>query len=250
MSAIARTLRPASEMLAGGLAFDRRGGPLVAVCGLAGGAGTSTLALALGRQAACESAAPALLCEVDSRAGGLAVTARVRSPYSLGQLAAAAFAGQALDRPAFALAPGGLRVIAAGAGSALGDPGQLGAVLEEARAAHGLVVVDAGVLGSAAAQAALEAATHALLVMPATAVGLARAEQLLASGLAPRHAATLVAVAAAERSVKPRELRRLAERHVDRLIFVPHIAAFRRGEGEAGPLALTLTAIATALRTG
>src|SRR4051812_36549590 len=41
-----------------GLAFDEPGGPLVAVCGLVGGAGASTLALCLARQAAHESAAP------------------------------------------------------------------------------------------------------------------------------------------------------------------------------------------------
>ena len=35
-----------------GLVFDELGGPLVAVCGLAGGAGVSTLALLLARQAA------------------------------------------------------------------------------------------------------------------------------------------------------------------------------------------------------
>ena len=43
------------------LAFDRAGGPVVAVCGLAGGVGSSTLALALSRQAALESCAPVLL---------------------------------------------------------------------------------------------------------------------------------------------------------------------------------------------
>src|SRR5436305_1368767 len=50
-----------------GLAFERLGGPLVAVCGLAGGAGTTTLALALARQAARESALP-----VPPRAAGSA----------------------------------------------------------------------------------------------------------------------------------------------------------------------------------
>lgn len=244
----ARAHRPAAAAPPCGLAFNRAGGPLVAVCGLAGGAGTSTLALALARQAARESTADVLLCEADSRAGGLAAAAGVRSQLSLGELAAAALEGGALPTPPFAMRDSGLRVIASGPGSALGQRDQLHSVLEEARAAHGLVVVDGGVLGSAGAWAALAAATHALLVMPATAPGLRRTEQLLASQLAPRHGATLVAVAPAGRALKPRELRQLAERHVDRLVLVPHIAAVARGEEGADQLELALAALATALR--
>ena len=55
-----------------GLAFDELGGPLVAVCGLAGGAGTTTLALLLAHQAAVASAAPILLTEADPLRPGLA----------------------------------------------------------------------------------------------------------------------------------------------------------------------------------
>src|SRR4051794_41494591 len=85
-----------------GLAFDQPGGPLVAVCGLAGGAGTSTLALALARQAAHESTAPVLLCETDSSAGGLAAVAHASSRLSLGELATSALSGAALTAPPFA----------------------------------------------------------------------------------------------------------------------------------------------------
>lgn len=50
------TPRRSAKMAA--LAFDEPGGPLVAVCGLAGGAGTSTLALTLARHAAAVSTGP------------------------------------------------------------------------------------------------------------------------------------------------------------------------------------------------
>jgi hypothetical protein len=104
------------------------------------------------------------------------------------------------------------------------------------------------VLGSVGSRSALAAATHVLFVMPATAAGLERAEQLLAAELGPRHSLALVAVSPAAKALRARELRRLAERHVERLVFVPHIAAFGRGEPGAAELELTLAAIATALR--
>ena len=58
-----------------GSRFDELGGPLVAVCGLVGGSGASTLAFCLARQAARESQAPVLLTEPDARRAGLAVLA-------------------------------------------------------------------------------------------------------------------------------------------------------------------------------
>ena len=240
--------RRSAAALPCGLAYERAGGPLVAVCGLAGGAGTSTLALALARQAARESAAAVLLCETDSSAGGMAAIAGVSSQLSLGELAAAALAGEAVPAPPFAAGPDGLRVIAAAPGHDVGDPEQIRHVLGEARSAHGLVVVDGGVLGSVGSRSALAAATHVLFVMPATAAGLQRAEQLLATELGPRHSVALVAVSPAEKALRARELRGLAERHVDRLVFVPHIAALERCEGGAGQLELALTAVATLLR--
>ena len=76
-----------------------------------GGAGTSTLALALAERAAAESRAPVLLCEADSGAGALADLAGVESGLSLGALASAVLAGTELGGAPFALR-GALRVIA------------------------------------------------------------------------------------------------------------------------------------------
>src|SRR5215208_3341661 len=70
-----------------GLAFNQLGGPLVAFCGLTGGAGTSTIALLLARQAAAESSAPVLLAEADPLHPGLAALAGCATPRPLIALA-------------------------------------------------------------------------------------------------------------------------------------------------------------------
>ncbi|MGH2944285.1 MAG: hypothetical protein ACRDLN_16085, partial [Solirubrobacteraceae bacterium] len=71
-----------------GLRFSRPGGPVLVICGLHGGAGTTTLAYAVAAQAAHESPATVLICETDAAAGDVAALAGVTSPYSLSELAA------------------------------------------------------------------------------------------------------------------------------------------------------------------
>jgi hypothetical protein len=232
-----------------GLAFNEVGGPLVALCGLAGGVGTSTLALALACQAARESAAPVLLCEADSRAGGMAVLAGGCSMHSLGELAATALAGVPPRDAPYVEAPCGVRLIAGAVASGLGDADQMRQVMAAARSAHGLVVVDGGLIGGAGAFAGLAAATHSLLVMLATPIGLSRAKQLLDSGLVPRSSVTLVAVAPGTGRVRLRALRELAERHVDRLVLAPHIAELAGGAAPEAELDIVLAAFAATLRT-
>jgi hypothetical protein len=234
------------------LAFDRPGGPLVAVCGLVPGAGTSTLVYALADQAARVSAAPVLACEADPTAGGLAALAGSASPHSLSELALQVADGQT-PAPPFATLPSGLRLIAAiPRRTAL--PGVAArAVLRDARAAHGLVVVDCGSISRLEALPALELASHVLWTLPATPLGLKRAELALAS-LTPRLPAaleTLVAVAIAPSGVKTGELRVLAERRFDRLLLVPHTRALieRADADPAEALAPTLVDVATLLRT-
>jgi hypothetical protein len=227
-----------------GLAFDRPGGPLVAVCGVAGGAGTSTLALALAERVAAESQAAVLLCEADSGAGALAELAGVESSLSLGALAHAVLAGTELAGPPFAQR-GRLRLIAGRASAPPGDPEQVRQLLEEARRAHGLVVCDGGLVGSHAASPVLASATALVLVVPATPPGVRRAERVFAGGLVPRKPLALAAVALGADSVRSRELRRLAERHAERLVLVPHVAALARGDQAIGELDLVLAGLAT-----
>ena len=177
--------RRSEPAVACGLAFDEPGGPLVAVCGLVGGAGTSTLALCLARQAAHESAAPVLLTELDGSSAGLAVLAGHATRARLRELAQQVADGQAPARSFVELEPG-LRLLAApprrGAET---EPEHLRALLREARAAHGLVVVDCGTDWAATGPSSTKPATSSGRCPPRR-TALARAQALLDSDVLPR----------------------------------------------------------------
>jgi hypothetical protein len=245
----AATAREEAELLA----FHRTGGPLVVLRGLAGGAGTSTLSYLLARRAARHSSVPVLLTELRTGAG-LAAIGGAASPLPLGELARAADEHRAPPRPFAELAPR-LRLVAT-AGPSENDPADartLEQLLDDARAAHGLVVVDAGQPAPGQADRLLARADRALFCLPATPAGLRRAELQLAGGLL-RHAehgqrGVLVCTATQPR-VRPqlRQLRRLAEGRVDRLLLVPHIPRLAAGDhDDDSRLEDTFAALATLL---
>ena len=234
------------------LAFHRPGGPLVAVCGLAGGAGTSTLAYLLARRAARHSTVPVLLAELEA-GGGLVALAGAASSLGLCELARAVDAERPPARPFTEVA--GLRLVAA-TQPGTPDPLPIGALerlLDDARAAHGLVVVDAGQPRGGEAERLLAMADHLLLCVPATAAGVRRAELQLASGLLRRAGSAgnrALVCAATQRSarVKVRQLRRLADGRVERLLLVPHLPQLARGQLDQPACEPTLAALATILR--
>jgi len=238
-----------------GLAFPAPGGPTVAVCGLAGGAGTTTLAWLLARQAARESSAAVLVCEAEALAGGLAERAGSASPAALGELAGLVGAGERPPAGAFAALPDGLRLIATAPRQAhTPPPAALARVLCDARAAHGLVVCDCRTLDHPASAALIAAATHVLWTLPATGPALRQAQAIIGAGSLPpagRAREALVAVATHPASrTNVRDLRVLAGTRHERLILVPHIPELAAG-GEAerrGRLPGTLTQLATFLR--
>jgi Flp pilus assembly CpaE family ATPase len=222
-----------AEVRVAGLAFNEVGGPLVAVCGLAGGAGTSTLTLALAQHAAAASTAPVLLTEHDPLRAGLAVLAGKASPHPLAELARRVAEDAAPPQTFLELEPG-LRLVATGPQRcAMPEPVAVTALLGEARAAHGLVVVDHAT-GWTAASPILAAATHILWTVPASGAGLARARALFDSDVMPKvggAAEVMVAIAHTGRpSVSVRAFRRLAARRCERLILVPRNDAAVRGE--------------------
>jgi Flp pilus assembly CpaE family ATPase len=235
------------------LAFHRLGGPLVAVCGLAGGAGTSTLAYLLARRAARHSTVPVLLAELGSDSGLVALTG-VASALALGELARAVDEECAPKRP-FAEAAAGLRLVASTetGGSDPFPAGALERLLDDARAAHGLVVVDAGQPRAGEAERLLAVADQLLLCVPATDAGVRRAELQLATGLlrragtAERRALVCAATQQGART-KVRQLRRVADGRVDRLLLVPHLPQLARGEVDQPAFEPTLAALATLLR--
>jgi Flp pilus assembly CpaE family ATPase len=234
------------------LAFHRAGGPLVAVCGLVGGAGASTLAYLLARRAARHSSFPVLLAELQEQAA-LAALAGGGGPYGLRELARAVDQQRQLGRP-FAELPSGLRLVAS-AEPATCEPAPAAAlarVVADARAAHGLVVVDAGPVGGADNAALLRSASHVLYVLPTTLAALRRAELLATGGVLDQGGgalATLVAVATRpSRRAEIKQLRRLAQGRVDRLLLVPHMPGLAVGDRDDRRLEDTFAALATVLR--
>jgi cellulose biosynthesis protein BcsQ len=235
------------------LAFHQTAGPLLAVCGLVGGAGASTLAYLLARRAARHSTAPVLLAELHEQAA-LAALAGCGGPFALRDLARAVDQERQVGRP-FAELPNGLRLVAS-TEPAIGEAAPAAAlarVLADARAAHGLVVIDAGPIGGPDSAVLLRSATHVLYALPTTTLALRRAELLAAGGMLARRGgplATLVAVATRPgRCNQLKQFRRLAERHVDRLLLVPHMPKLAAGDHDDDTrLEDTFAALATLLR--
>jgi hypothetical protein len=239
------------------LAFHHTGGPLVAVCGLVGGAGTSTLAFLLAREAARRSSVPVLLAELHDH-GALATLAGGGGGHGLAGLAGAVDNEQLIAAPFTELA-GGPRLVAASRPTLDPAPPMTPAALErvvgDARAVHGLVVVDTGRVSDPGAAALRAAASHVLFVVSATTLALALAEALGAAGVFTQAGGahpSLVAVGRHPgRSPSLRQLRRLAERHADRLLLVPHLDSLAasdpaRAERQLEP---TYAALASLLRS-
>jgi Flp pilus assembly CpaE family ATPase len=241
------------ESASHGLRFDELGGPLVAVCGLVGGSGASTLAFALARQSARESATPVLLTESDTHRGGLAAVAGQTTLLGLPDVARQVADGQTPREPFLEL-DHGLRLIAAAPRQATPPrPAQLHALLRDARSAHGIVVVDCGAAWPAA-HIVISAATHVIWTVTATSAAVAHARLLMTSDALPtpeRSREILVATALDRRTrVSVRALRRLADLRCERLVLAPHSDALARGEPADASLAFgrTLAGIARVLR--
>lgn len=164
----------------------RGDGRLVAVCGLCGGAGASTLSYLIARVAAADSDRPVLVCDTGGSTGGLAACAGVEAPRSLAEAADLIALNIRLSGRLWAVDPrvggGELRVIATGPRfSDRPPPAALERLLADAKAAHALTVVDCGRLERDAERLTLRLATHLAWVVPATASGLARGRKLLDS---------------------------------------------------------------------
>lgn len=242
-----------AERAACGLAFDALGGPLIAVCGLVGGCGASTLAFNLARQAARESTAPVLLTEAAARSGGIAVLAGHATDIGLLDLARQVAESRAPDRSFAELEPRFRLLASRPQHVAQAQHEHVGALLRDARAAHGLVIVDCGTDWPAASQV-LNQASHIVWALPATRSAVERARLLFTSDLVPRPGSRVELLAAtalhSPSAVKVRSLRRLAGARCERLVLIPHSKPLARGElsadGEYASRALT--GLASALR--
>lgn len=180
-----RSLRLAHSASAGGLSvsslsFHRTPGPLLAVVGLCGGAGVSVLAHLIAATAAATSKAPVLLADTGGPTAGAALYSGASAPLTLADISERVAASERVPPCFWADAPEGLRVLAGEPQFTVqGSDDALRRVLSDARAAHGLTVIDAGTLARPAEQAALAAASHIAWVLPASRCGLERGGRVL-----------------------------------------------------------------------
>jgi Mrp family chromosome partitioning ATPase len=209
-----------------------RPAPLLAVCGICGGAGASTFAYLIALAAARESTHPVLVADTGGPTGGLAAMAGVEAPHSLPELADHVAAGVTPRDGLYATDRSGVRVLATGPEFRSSEaPKQLTQLLVHARETHELTVVDCGTLARPEDRAAAVAATHLAWVMPATKHGAARAQRVLVA--APEIQATEILVA--RREVRQQKaplhaLRRIAAEHHAPLVLVPHLAGLNDGK--------------------
>ena len=122
-------------------------GPLLAVCGLAGGVGATTLSYLIALAAVRQWNDPVLVADTGGPSGGLAECAGVEVERSLSELAQQLAAGVPLDGGIFATGRDGLRVLATGPEfSSRPADHEVVLLLAHAREAHGLTVIDCGTL--------------------------------------------------------------------------------------------------------
>jgi len=202
-----------------------RYGALLAVCGLCGGAGTTTLAYLIALFAARDQPGSVLVCDTGGPSGALAAIAGVTAPRSLIELADVLSAGLPTGSP-YAETEDGLRVLACGPGFTPGCP-HLGIerVLERARAAHALTVVDCGTLTRDADHVVLTRASHIAWVLPATPGGVRRAERML-EAINPHRLGRELVIARCdprERQAPLTDIKVLAAQRDATLVMVPRL---------------------------
>jgi MinD-like ATPase involved in chromosome partitioning or flagellar assembly len=201
-------------------------GPLLAVVGLGGGAGVTTLSYLIALSAVRQWTDPVLVADTGGPSGGLAACAGVEVSRSLGELAQQLAAGATLGGGIYAARRDGLRVLAAGPefSSPRADD-QVRELLADAREAHGLTVIDCGTLARDAEQTAASAATHVAWMLTATTHGVSRGRRVLDA--APRMAGKELVVArndVRQANAPLRELRRIAADRRAPLVLVPHLS--------------------------
>jgi hypothetical protein len=226
-------------------------GPLLAVCGLTGGAGVTTLAYLIVLAAARQEGGPVLVADTGGPSGGLAALTGVETPHSLPELAAQMAAGGPLRGGVYATGPGGARVVASGpefTGPRAHE--RFAELLDDAREAHRLSVIDCGTLSRDADRVALAAATHIAWVLPATLDGIGRGQRVLDAAPWTEARELLVGRRDVGQAKAPlRELRRIAaERHAP-LVLVPHLPGLesRRLDGAVKTAQVAIQAILGAL---
>jgi hypothetical protein len=226
----------------------------VAVCGLCGGAGASTLAFLIARSTALRADAdnrPVLALDAGCSTGGLSLYFGAASSGSLAELALDIGAGRAAPTPLFATAGDGLRLIATTPRpQPEPEPRIVSRVLADAREAHRMTVVDCGALALTAERLAFESASHVVWIVPATDHGVRRA------GMSPwrvvRSDVVQLLVARHDLSARRASVRALvslADARDATLVLMPHVDRLDTGalDRALDVCGVTLQALATRL---
>lgn len=217
--------------------------PLLAVCGIGGGVGASTLAFLTAMHIQRFASAPILLCDTGGPGASLAAMAEKSSQLSLPQ-AATAIAGDALGVPLFVQLTAKLRLIARDPElDDSTDPEGLERLLFDARSAHPVTIVDCGSLQRPVERSVAKQASSILWITRDSLAGAKRAKSVLRS--LPLNAdREVLAVCAGEKrdSAVEHELMNAADLRAAPLVFVPPLPEACNGSLkealETGQLAL------------
>ena len=207
-------------------------GALLAVCGLCGGAGASTLAYLVALSETRWQSDSVLVGDTGGPGGGIACYAGVESPRSLVEVATNVAAGLPAGQ-LVATTEAGVRVLATGPRfTPECERAGLELVLEQARERYALTVIDCGTLAREADQIALAKASHVAWVLPASTSGVRRARPVL-EAINPYLLGRELIVARHDGSArKPplRELKRLAEGRQAPLVLLPSVPDVAAGD--------------------
>jgi Flp pilus assembly CpaE family ATPase len=212
-----------------------RRGPLLAVCGLHGGAGASTLAYLTALAAARRGNGAVLVADTGGPTAGISHYAGVQAPRSLTNAAEHVQAGLPAGQ-LIATTRDGLRVLATAPKlNTTCSRESVELLLEHARERYTLTVIDCGTLAREADQIALAGATHVAWILSATAAAVNRGRQLL-DAIPPHRSGREILVARHEPRDRRRALRELRElasgRHAP-LILLPSVSGPARGDASA-----------------
>ncbi|MCG3776626.1 MAG: hypothetical protein JW395_3486 [Nitrospira sp.] len=160
-----RRTRSLAQSIIPPLAFHKTGGPVVAISGLAGGVGASTLTFLLASIAANHSDVPVLAMDTGGPMACLDYFAGVKSEISLVRAANQVSANQ-VPQGLIVGSPYGARIMTVGRerDNVEFDPAGVVRMIEFARQAHGLTIIDCGTLQREIEHCALAAATHVIWV--------------------------------------------------------------------------------------
>lgn len=173
-----------------GLLFTNKGGPLVAVAGLCGGAGATMFATILASAAATESRERVLLCDLGGPTASIGAYAGVVSGLSPVEAALCLARKVRPTGQVFAEGHAGMRILASRPspdGSSTDAKRMemlqhgMSRLLEQGRRNHALTVVDCGTLQRAVEISCVQAAQYVIWVVPATQIAARRGRALLHS---------------------------------------------------------------------